>query len=150
MKLTKSNVTRFFENPVTWLEGTLSNFAPAEKAALALVFIAGGRLPIPIPEEDKNTLRTIATMDSTIGAVKASLNALNNALIRSIREDGREYWCFQHPTIRDAFASLVGSNPELIDIYLAGTSAEKLMEEVTCGDLSLEGVKIIVPQENIR
>ena len=145
MKLTKSNVTRFFENPVTWLEGTLSNFAPAEKAALALVFIAGGRLPIPIPEEDKNTLRTIATMDSTIGAVKASLNALNNALIRSIREDGREYWCFQHPTIRDAFASLVGSNPELIDIYLAGTSAEKLMEEVTCGDLSLEGVKIIVP-----
>ena len=41
MKLTKSNVTGFFENPVTWLEGTLSNFAPAEKAALALVFIAG-------------------------------------------------------------------------------------------------------------
>ena len=145
MKLTKSNVTGFFENPVTWLERTLSNFAPAEKAALALVFIAGGRLPIPIPEEDKNTLRTIATMDSTIGAVKSSLNALNNALIRRIREDGREYWCFQHPTIRDAFASLVGSNPELIDIYLAGTSAEKLMEEVTCGDLSLEGVKIIVP-----
>ena len=90
-------------------------------------------------------MHTIETMQSTFGAVKAGLNALNNSLIRRIREDGREYWHFQHPTIRDAFASLVGSNPELIDIYLAGTSAEKLMEEVTCGDLSLEGVKIIVP-----
>ena len=144
MKLTKSNVTGFFENPVTWLEGTLSNFAPAEKAALALVFIAGGRLPVPIPENE-NTLHTIETMQSTFGAVKAGLNALDNALIRRIEEDGREYWRFQHPTIRDSFASLIGSNPELIDIYLAGTSAEKLMEEITCGDLSLEGVKVIVP-----
>lgn len=146
LSLTRDGVKRFFENPVDWLERTLSNFAPAEKAALALVFIAGGRLPVPIPE-DKQTLQTIATMQSNIGAVKASLNALSNALIRRIKKNGREYWCFQHPTIRDAFASLVGSNPELIDIYLAGTSTEKLMNEVTCGDLSIEGVKIIVPPE---
>ena len=147
MSPNRKDVIDFFENPVTWLEGTLSRFAAAEKAALALVFIAGGRLPIPIPDEDKNTLHTIVTMDSTIGAVKAGLNALNNALIHRIREDGREYWCFRHPTIRDAFASLVGANPEFIDIYLAGTPEEKLMNEVTCGDMSLEGVKIIVPPE---
>ena len=146
MSLYRKDVIDFFENPVTWLEGTLSNFAAAEKAALALVFIAGGRLPVPIPE-DKNTLHTIETMQSTFGKVKASLNVLNNALIRRTRKDGREYWCFQHPTIRDAFASLVGANPEFIDIYLAGTRAEKLMNEVTCGEMSLEGVNIIVPPE---
>ena len=146
MSLNRKDVIDFFENPVTWLEGTLSNFAAAEKAALALVFIAGSRLPVPIPKNE-HTLDTIDTMQSTFGAVKAALNALNNSLIRRIREDGREYWHFQHPTIRDAFASLVGSNPELIDIYLAGTSAIKLMNEVTCGDVSLEGVKIIVPPE---
>ena len=146
MSLYRKDVIDFFENPVTWLEGTLSKFAAAEKAALALVFIAGGRLPVPIPE-DKNTLHTIETMQSTFGKVKASLNILNNALIRLTRKNGREYWCFQHPTIRDAFASLVGANPEFIDIYLAGTRAEKLMNEVTCGEMSLEGVKIIVPPE---
>ena len=146
LSLTQKNIKDFFVNPVEWLEGTLSNFAPAEKAALALVFIAGGRLPVPIPEDEK-TLNTIATMQSNIGAVKASLNTLNNALIRRIRDDSREYWCFQHPTIRDAFASLIGSNPEFIDIYLAGTPADKLIDEVTCGDLSREGVKIIVPPE---
>ena len=147
MSLNRKDVIDYFENPMAWLEGTLSKFAAAEKAALALVFIAGDRLPIPIPEEDKSTSHTIVTMNSTIGAVKVGLNALNNSLIRRLRENGREYWCFRHPTIRDAFASLVGANPEFIDIYLAGTPAEKLMNEVTCGDMSLEGVKIIVPPE---
>ena len=146
LELTRKGVQDFFENPVDFIETTLSNFSHAEKASLALVFIAGGRLPVPIPEDEK-TLHTIATMQSNIGAVKASLNALNHAMIRRIKEDGREYWCFQHPTIRDAFGSLVGANPELIDIYLAGTPAEKLMDEITCGDVSLEGVNIIVPSE---
>ena len=146
MSPNRKDVIDFFENPVIWLEGTLSKFAAAEKAALALIFIAGGRLPVPIPKNE-HTLHTIETMQSTFGAVKAGLNALNNALIRRIRENGCEYWCFQHPTIRDAFASLVGANPEFIDIYLVGTPAEKLMNEVTCGDMSQEGVKIIVPPD---
>ena len=146
LSLTQKGMKDFFENPVDFLQTTLSNFSPSEKAALALVFIADGRLLVPIPDDEK-TLQTIATMQSSIGAVKASLNALNNALIRRHKDNGREYWCFQHPTIRDAFGSLVAANPELIDIYLAGTPTEKLMNEVTCGDVSLEGVKIIVPPE---
>ena len=146
LPLTRKHVNEFFNNPVKYLEDTLLNFAPAERAALALVFIAGGRLPVPIPEDEK-TLHTITSLQSNIGDVKASLNALNNAFIYRIREDGREYWCFRHPSIRDAFAALVGANPEFIDIYLAGTPADKLVDEVTCGDLSIKGVKIIVPPE---
>ena len=146
LPLTRKHVNEFFNNPVKYLEDTLLNFAPAEKAALALVFIAGGRLPAPILVDVK-TLHTITSLQSNIGDVKASLNTLNNAFIYRTREDGREYWCFRHPSIRDAFASYVAPNPELIDIYLAGTPAEKLMNEVTCGDLSIEGVKIIVPPE---
>ena len=146
LSLTKDNVKEFFENPVKYLEDTLLRFGPAQKAALAIVFIAGGRLPAPIPE-DEETLRTIKAMQSNIGAVKASLNDLKNSLILCIRQDSRQYWSFRHPTIRDAFAALVGANPEFIDIYLAGTPGDKLIDEVTCGDLSIKGVKIIVPPE---
>ena len=146
LSLNRDDVKRFFESPVDWLERTLSNFAPAEKAALSLIFIAGGRVQVPIPD-DEGTLHTIAIMQSNIGAVKASLNTLNNAFIRRIKENGREYWCFRHPSIRDGFSSYVASNPELIDIYLAGTSVDKLIDEVTCGDMSLAGVKIIIPPE---
>ena len=140
---TGASVTNFFNKPVEWLERVLSNLAGPEKAAIALIFIEGGRISIPIPE-DTRILRTISTMRSTLGNVKAAMNSLDDSLVRRTREDGREYWRFRHPTVQDAFASHVGSNPELIDIYLAGVPTERLMDEVTCGDMNLDGVKIVV------
>ena len=140
---TGASVTHFFNKPVEWLERVLSNLAGPEKAAIALIFIEGGRISIPIPE-DTRILRTISTMRSTVGNVKAARNSLDDSLVRRTREDGREYWRFRHPTVQDAFASHVGSNPELIDIYLAGVPKERLMDEVTCGDMNLDGVKIVV------
>lgn len=139
-------VSNFFEKPQKWLEEVLSSLSTADKAAIALVFIAGGRLPIPMPK-GRTFLRTISTMQSSIGEVKSALNTLNDSLLRRAKENGREYWEFRHPTIRDSFATLVGSNPEFIDIYLAGVSTDQMMREVTCGDMSLEGVKIIISPE---
>jgi hypothetical protein len=52
---------------------------------------------------------------------------------------------FKHPTISDAYASLVADNPELLDFYLAWTRIEKLTREVTCGEVGLEGVRVVVP-----
>ncbi len=141
-----ANVSNFFDKPQKWLEDILSSLSAADKAAIALVFIAGGRLPVPMPEGKAN-LRTISTMRSSVGEVKAALYALNDSLLRRSKENGREYWEFRHPTIRDAFASIIGSNPEFIDIYLAGVTTEQMMREVTCGDMSLEGVKIVIPSE---
>ena len=129
-----------------WLEDVLRSLAPAEKAALAVIFIQGGSIPIPIPEEHP-ILKTIETMRSTLGDVKASLNALDGSLVRRAKEDGREYWHFRHPTVRDAFASLVGSDPELVDIYVAGVPVQRMMGEISCGEMNIEGVKILVPSD---
>lgn len=141
-----ANVCNFFEKPQKWLEELLSNLSAADKAAIALVFISGGRLPIPLPEK-KAVLQTILTMCSSVGEVKAALLALKDSLLRRTKETGREYWQFHHPTIRDAFASIIGSNPEFIDIYLAGVTTEQMIREVSCGDMGLDGVKIIIPPE---
>jgi hypothetical protein len=56
-----------------------------------------------------------------------------------------ESWMFKHPTIGDAFASLVADNPELVDLYISGASMDKLLNEVTCGRVGLTGVKLVVP-----
>ena len=141
---TASSVTHFFNQPVEWLEGVLLNLAAAEKAAIALIFIEGGSISVPIPQEDR-VLNTISTMRSKIGDVKAALSSLNGSLVRRTRDDGCEHWRFRHPTVQDAFASLVGSDPELIDIYLAGVPTERLLDEVACGEINIEGVKIVVP-----
>jgi hypothetical protein len=56
-----------------------------------------------------------------------------------------ESWMFKHPTIGDAFASLVADHPELVDLYISDASMDKLLKEVTCGRVGLEGVKLVVP-----
>lgn len=56
-------------------------------------------------------------------------------------------WRFKHPTIRDAFASLVDEDTELMDIYLAGMPIDKLLMEVSCGNVGIQGVKVIVPSD---
>ena len=140
------SVRKFFEEPTVWLAEVITNLASAEKAAIALIFIAGGYISIPIPE-NKETLRTLAMMGSTLGHAKAALTALDNSLIRRTIKTETMHWCFRHPTIRDAFASFVASVPELIDIYLAGVPARRLIREVACGQTNLEGVKIVVPSE---
>jgi hypothetical protein len=42
---------------------------------------------------------------------------------------------------------LLSESRDLLDIYLAGSTVEKIFQEVSCGDVGLEGVKVIVPQE---
>lgn len=141
-----NSVQLFFEAPRDCLQDILSNLAPAEKAAIAAVFIEGGRLQVPLPEDSKFD-KSIEMMQSNRGDVKNALVNLRDSFLRKRRENDREYWAFHHPTFRDAFASLVGDNPELMDIYLAGVSTEQLLKEVICGDIACEGAKIIIPPE---
>jgi Restriction endonuclease len=144
-KLVKSalGVKMFFEHPVKVLMDVIATLASAEKAAIALVFISGGKLPIPVSSVAE-TSSALELLGVTLGQVKASLVGLDDSLLKRVHDRHREYWTFRHPTVRDAYASLVGANPELIDVYLAGVSTEQLLSEVVCGVTSVEGAKIIV------
>lgn len=65
-----------------------------------------------------------------------------------VRERGRLWWKFKHPTIRDAISIQVADDPELMSIYLAGAPLEKLIGEVACGDSEAKNVKIVVPPQH--
>lgn len=146
MHATSEGVQGFFEKPINVLYDVVSCLAAAEKAAIGLVFIAGGKLPIPVVA-DQHVVGTLDLMGVTLGQVKAALVSLDDSLLKRIRDGVSEYWAFRHPTIRDAYATLVGGNPELIDVYLAGVSTEQLLLEVSCCNGSIEGAKIVVPPD---
>ena len=43
-------------------------------------------------------------------------------------------------------ASITGSQAELVDLYLAGVSTETLVEEAACVGITMEGVKVFIPE----
>jgi len=142
---TVSGVQGFFERPLNVLLDVVASLAASEKAAIGLVFIAGGKLSIPVVA-DEQVVGILEQLGVTLGEVKAALGILDDSLLKRQKEAGSEYWVFRHPTIRDAYATIVGGNPELIDVYLAGVSTDQLLKEVVCGDIQLEGASIVVPQ----
>ncbi|MFB9124395.1 hypothetical protein E2553_35250 [Paraburkholderia dipogonis] len=108
------------------------------KAALALIYMRNGRLPSPIePSVDED--KALKRLDSTLGACSSALEALRGSLVVHTVADGDSFWSFKHPTIGDAYSTILRSSPELLEIYVRGSDVEKLMEQVTCGDMQIQG-----------
>lgn len=136
----------FVAHPMELLQEIIRTLDANSRSAIALVFMRGGVLPSPVtltPEEDQ----AIVLLGGSVGEVRNSLVALEGSLLIQVQQGGNFSWRFKHPTIRDAFAALVSENRELMDIYLAGSPIERLFGEVTCGDVGLQGVKVIVPTD---
>ncbi|MEX0943613.1 MAG: hypothetical protein WD002_13835, partial [Pseudomonadales bacterium] len=53
-------------------------------------------------------------------------------------------WEFKHPTIGDAYATLLAQNPEHLGIFIQGSAPERLIDQVTCGDVEIKNA-VIVP-----
>ncbi len=144
LTISESQVFNFFENPVEFLCEILRTLDSSSLAAVSLVFMAGGYLLSPIDINDE-TKKTVELIGGTLATVLSALDILEGSLLKNILIEGNYYWGFKHPTIQDAFATLVSENRELLDIYVKGTSLTKLLREISCGVHNIDGVKVIVP-----
>jgi hypothetical protein len=112
------------------------------RAALGLIYMRSGALESPI-ELAESECRALDRLGSSLGGCTTALEAINGSLVQHAHVEGTSMWRFKHPTIGDAFAAQLVRNPELLEIYLQGSPADDLMEQVTCGDVGLEKAVII-------
>jgi hypothetical protein len=149
LKLTKYHLADFVEKPLELLCEIINSMDDNSRSALAVVFMRGGVLPssLSLTESEENA---IAKLGGSLSGVVKELDSLDeNLLINSIK-DGEHFWHFKHPTVRDAFASIVAENQSLMDIYLTGASLEKLFSEIACGSVEVQGVSVVVPQNQFN
>jgi hypothetical protein len=142
------DVRSFFANPVEHLREVIQQLGPDGRAALAFIYIAGGKLTVPVSLNEERT-RALAALQSTLGGVTSGLDHLRGSLVSLTRdpETAAEHWGFQHPTIGEAFRSIVEQDHQLFPLYLAGMSSYTLMGETTCGDRGVEGAVIVHEQD---
>jgi hypothetical protein len=144
LALDAKSVDSFVSHPVGMLLDIIRTLDSGSRAALCLIFMVGGRLasPLELSEEQKRAMVRLGA--KTAGIVDA-LTALSGSLTKFVTADGLNSWIYQHPTVRDAVATYVAANPELIDVYLAGTPIDKIVTEVVCGGVFVEGASVSVP-----
>lgn len=141
--LTARSIADFVARPEAFLRQTIQGLSDDDRAALAAIFVRGGTLPSPVQLSDSE-MNIVSRLGGTLRGISAGLTALQGDFVRSATLD-EQVWTFNHPTIGDAFASLMAENPEFVDLYISGASVSRLMDEVTCGRVEIGGVKVIVP-----
>lgn len=144
----RGSVLSFFQHPVDHLRDVITKLDPDGRAALAFVYISGARLSRPVVL-DAERERALTRLGSTLAGVTESLEALRGSLVSvaADQETGAEFWTFRHPTIGEAFRSIVEHDPQFFPLYLAGMSSFTLLEETTCGDRHIEGAVVIAEEE---
>lgn len=133
----------FIRRPVDFLREVLRNLDRNEAAAVALVFMHGGQLPSPIEVDDHITLIT-ELLGVAAADIRSALDFLRGSLVLLVETPEGALWTFKHPTISDAYASLVAGSPELTEIYLRGAKLDRLLEEVVCGGMQIKGATVRV------
>jgi hypothetical protein len=142
LSIDRYNLEQFVEKQERFLQEVLQGLDNDSKAALALIYMRNDGLESPI-ELQESEIRALERMGSSIGGCVTALESLNGSLLQYAHVAGSSIWRFKHPTIGDAFAGLLIQNPELLGIYVQGSPTEKLIDQVTSGDVGLENAVVI-------
>lgn len=144
LTISEHGFQNFVEHPIDLLCEIIEGLDEGSLSALSLVFMRGGSLESPITLTNKEN-RAVSRLGGTLSTIQRAVNSLNGGLLISTLQEGSYIWKFKHPTVRDAFASIVASSPDLMDIYLKGAPLDTLLREISCGEVGVEGVEVIVP-----
>jgi len=138
----KYSLEQFVEKREQHLREVLQGLDRHSKAALALIYMRNDTLESPITLESSEE-DALQRLGSDLGKCITALEALNGSLVQHSQAGGAAMWRFKHPTIGDAYASILVESTELLGVYIRGSGPEKLVEQVTCGDVGIERAVII-------
>lgn len=137
LSLDQYSLSVFVERQERFLQEVLRGLDKHSKAGLALIYMRGDALESPV-ELAQSEREAVERLGSNLGDSLVALDSLKGSLVQYVHADGNALWTFKHPTVADAFASLLIQNVELLGIYVRGTPIDKLLGQVTCGDVGLE------------
>lgn len=137
-------IRQFVEKREQLLQEVLHGLDADSKAALALIYMRNGRLESPIQPRRSET-QALERLGSDLGGCVAGLEALRGSLVLLSQVSGEQVWQFKHPTIGDAYAAILAQSPEHLGIYMEGSAPERLIDQVTCGNVGIEKA-VVVPK----
>ena len=149
LRISHEGLNDFITRPLEFLCEIIRTIDKESRAALALIFMRSGALasPIQMNEQEQNA---VAVLGGSPGGIRDALNSLKESLVLLTLRNGIYEWHYKHPTIRDAYAVLVSEDTELMDIYLMGVPIGTLFGEVSCGEVGIEGLKVVVPHDRFE
>lgn len=137
-------IRQFVEKREQLLLEVLQGLDTDSKAALGLIYMRNGHLESPIQLRPSET-QALERLGSNLGGCVAALESLKDSIVLLSHASGEHVWEFKHPTIGDAYAAILVQSPEHLGIFIEGSAPERLIDQVTCGDVGIEKA-VVVPK----
>ncbi|RWD01441.1 MAG: hypothetical protein EOS58_25555 [Mesorhizobium sp.] len=148
VSLNGTSIASFVNSNEEYLLQTIKELSVPHRAALALVFLHRGKMPVG---------STSSQMDELVakhyGVGKEELsNALmqlkDTFLVEKLSGSDLE-WSFKHPTLSDAFAKMLSEMDGMRELYLRGVRVEAILNDVLCAGMpNIRDAVIIPPSMN--
>jgi hypothetical protein len=134
----------FVREPKEHLVQTIQELSKPHRAALTLVFLHRGRMPVGgvVPEMQQLILKHFAVDPEVLG--HAILELRDSFLVQKT-EQARQYLTFKHPTISDALRTVLGETEGMAELYLRGAQPEAIITEAVCHGASQSQDGVIIP-----
>jgi conflict system STAND superfamily ATPase len=123
----------FLERPLPFLLDVFGSLDDDSTSALALIYLEDDGLTAPM-ELSPLQESALAMLGGTKAGVRRALQSLNGTFVRMVSGATRPRWHFLQPTLAEAFAAYVGQDVALLDVFIAGLTAEIIQRLVDCGD----------------
>lgn len=143
--LSKYHLEEFVEKRERLLAEIIQGLDVHSMAALGMVYMRKDNLQSPVTLDGPES-QALERLGSTLGGCIAALDALDGSLVTHSKANDQHAWRFKHPTIGDAYADTLALSPDMLGIFLSGSSTENLISQVTCGDVGIEKA-VIVPSQ---
>ncbi|WP_052954632.1 hypothetical protein [Microvirga vignae] len=147
ISLEKSGLMRFISEPKAFLARTIEELPSEARAALALMFLHGGRVPSPLSSDDPALSLVEEQTNIKLPQIRTALQNLKGSMVLNVQDQDQLVWIYKHPTIFDAYADVVARNPESVEIFLRGAKAEDIFTQVACGSVGVYGFPVRVPPQ---
>ena len=143
LHLSEYYLENFIVKQESFLLELISELDQNHQAALALIYMNGDKLqsPVNLNEIEEGAIQRLGS--SLSGCINA-LEGMKGNMVQFLTIEDESIWKFKHPTIGDAFAKYIVESPDKIEIFLHGSSTDKLLDQITCGDMGVRNA-IIVP-----
>jgi hypothetical protein len=136
---------KFIREPKEHLLQTIRELSKLHRAALTLVFLHRGQMPIgaAAPEMQQLVLKHFAVDAESLG--QAILHLRDSFLVQT-NITTTPIWTFKHPTIADAIGAILGETEGMGELYLRGTKSEAILTEAVCVGAAQIPDAVVIPE----
>jgi hypothetical protein len=138
------SLLRFIREPKEHLLQTIEELSKLHRAALTLVFLHRGQMPLAGAATDMQQL-VIARFSADAESLGQALSQMLGSFLIQAGAAGAMFWGFKHPTIADAISEYLGKTDGLTELYLRGTKSETILAETVCAGVTHIPDAVVIP-----